>query len=58
MSQASAMSQASGTSSLLITITMAPSLMGLPVMSDQHDVGLPPPLTVRDSGGVVGFATV
>ena len=48
----------SGTSSDLSTITMAPSLMGLPVTSGQHDVVLPPPLTLRHSGGVVGLATV
>ena len=48
----------SGTSSLLTTVTMGPSLMGLPAMLGQHDVVLPPLLTLRDSGGVVGLATV
>ena len=48
----------SGTSSLLTTVTMPPSLMGLPMTSGQHDVVLPPPLTLRDSGCVVGPATV
>ena len=47
----------SGTSSLLSTVTMAPSLMGLPVTSGQHDVVLPPLLTLRHSGGVLGPAT-
>ena len=37
----------SSTSSLLSTVTMAPSLMGLPVTSGQHDLVLPPPLTLR-----------
>ena len=37
---------------------MAPSLMGLKVTSGQHDVVLPPPLTLRLSGSVVGLATV
>ena len=48
----------SGTSSLLTTVTMAPSLMGLPVISGQHDMVLPPLLTLRNSGGVVGLDTV
>ena len=39
-------------------VTMAPSLMGLPVTSGQHDVVLPPLLTLRNSGGVVDLATV
>ena len=46
----------SSMSSLLSAITMAPSLMGLPVTSG-HEV-LPPPLTLRNSGGIVGLATV
>ena len=37
----------SGTSSLLSTIIMAPSLMGLHATLDQHDVFLLPPLTPR-----------
>ena len=48
----------SGTSSLLTTVTMAPSLMWLTVMSGQNDVILPPLLTLRDSRAVVGLATV
>ena len=48
----------SGTSSLLSTVTMAPSLMGLPATSGQHDVDLPPLLTTRHSRGVVGLVTV
>ena len=44
----------SGTSSFLSTVTMAPSLMGLPLTSGQHDVVLTP----RHSGGVVGLATM
>ena len=47
----------SSTLSLLTTVTMSTSLMGLPVISGQHDVLLSP-LTLRDSGGVVGLATV
>ena len=48
----------SSMSSLLSMITMPPSLMGLPVTSDQHDVVLLPPLTPRHSGVIVGLATV
>ena len=48
----------SHTSSLLSTVTMAPSLMGLPTTSGQHDVVLSPPLTPRHSGGVIGLTTV
>ena len=48
----------SSISSLLTTITMDPCLMGLPAVSGQHDVVLPPLLIPRDSGGVVGLATV
>ena len=47
----------SSVSSLLSAVTMAPSLMVLPATSAQHDV-LPPPLTLRNSGSVVGPATV
>ena len=50
--------ECSGTLSLLSTVTMAPSLLGLPTTSGQHDAVLPPPLTPRYSGGVVGYATV
>ena len=48
----------SHTSSLLSIVTIATTLMGLPATSDQHDVVLPPPLTPRHSGGVIGLATV
>ena len=48
----------SSTLSLLTTVTMAPSLMGLPVTSGQHDVVLPSPLTLWNSRGVVGLANV
>ena len=48
----------SGTSSLLSVVTMAPSLMGLLATPGQHDVVLPPLLTPRHSGSVVGLATV
>ena len=44
--------------SLLTTVTMASSLMGLPVTSGQDDVVLPPSLMQRSSGSVVGLATV
>ena len=37
---------------------MAPSLMGLPATSVQHDVVLPPLLILRDTNGVVSLATV
>ena len=48
----------SGMSSLLSVVTMAPSLMGLPATSHQHDVVLPLPLIPRHSGSIVGLATV
>ena len=48
----------SSTSPPLSMVTLAPSLMGLPVISGQHDVVLPPLLTPRHSGGVAGLATV
>ena len=48
----------SSTSSLLSMVTMAPSLMGLSVTSGHYDVVLPPPLTPRHSGDVVGLGTV
>ena len=44
--------------SSLSWVTMAPSLMGLPATMGQNDVVLPPPLTPRCSGGVIGLATV
>ena len=47
----------SGMSSLS-SVTMAPSLMGLPTTLGQHDVVLPSPLTPRCSGGVIGLASV
>ena len=48
----------SGTLSLLSTATMTPSLIWLPTTSGQHDMVLPPLLTLRHSGGIVGLATV
>ena len=48
----------SSTSSLLSTVTMAPSLIRPPVTTGQHDVLLPPPPTPRHSGGVIGLAPV
>ena len=47
----------SGMSSMS-SVTVAPSLMGLPTMLHQHDVVLPPPLTPRCSGGVLGLASM
>ena len=47
----------SGMSSLS-SVTVAPSLMGLPTMMSQHDVVLLPPPTPRCSGGVLGLASV
>ena len=38
--------------------TMAPSLMGLPATLSQHDVVLPPLLTPKCPGGVIGLASV
>ena len=46
----------SGMSSLS-SVTMAPSLTGLPVTFGQHDV-LPPPLTLRCPGGVMGLTSL
>ena len=48
----------SSMSSLLTTATMHPSLMGLSATLGQHDVVLPPLLILRNSGGVVGLASV
>ena len=47
----------SGMSSIS-SVTVAPSLIGLPTMLGQHDVVLPPPLTPRCSGGILGLASV
>ena len=47
----------SGMSSLFL-VTMAASLMVLSTTLGQHDVVLPPPLTPRCSGGVLGHASV
>ena len=47
----------SGMSSLS-SVTMAPSLMGLPAVLGQHDMVLLPFLTPGCSGGVLGHATV
>ena len=40
------------------SVTMAPSLMGLPATLGQHEVVQPPPLVLRGSGGVIGLASV
>ena len=40
------------------SVTVAPSLMGLPVTLDQHGVVQPPPLMPRGSGGVIGPGSV
>ena len=40
------------------SVTMAPSLMGLPVTLDQCGVVQPPCLVPRGSGGVIGHASV
>ena len=42
----------------LSSMTMAPSLRGLPTILAQHDVVLLPPLSPRCSGGVLGHASV
>ena len=42
----------SGILSLLMTVTMAPILMGIPATSGEGDVVLPPPLMLRDTRGV------
>ena len=44
--------------SLVLSVTMAPSLTGFPVSLDQHGVVQPPPLMPRGSGGVTGSASV
>ena len=43
---------------LFSLVTEAPSLMGLPLTLGQSDVVLPPLLTPRYSGGVIGLTTV
>ena len=48
----------SSTSYLLWMVTKTPSLMWLPATSGQHDLVLPPLLTPKHSGGVVGLASV
>ena len=40
------------------SVSMAPSLMGLPVILEQHGVVQLPPLMLRGSGGVTGPASV
>ena len=40
------------------SVTVAPSLMGLPATLDQHGVVQPPALMPRHSGGVIGPASV
>ena len=44
--------------SSLSSVTVAPSLIGLPTMLGQHDVVLLPPQTPRCSGGVLDLASV
>ena len=46
----------SGLSSIS-SVTMAPSLMGLPATLGQCEVVLPPPLMPRCPGGVIGLAS-
>ena len=45
-------------SSLTMTITMTPTLMGLPVTLGQYDLVLPPLLTLGETGGIVCLTTV
>ena len=40
------------------SVTMAPSLMGLPATLGQCEVVLPPSLMLRGSGGVIGLASM
>ena len=40
------------------SVTVAPSLMGLPATLGQSEVVLPPPLMPRGSGGVIGLTSV
>ena len=40
------------------SVTVAPSLMGLPATLHQCEVVQPPPLMLRGSGGVIGLASV
>ena len=40
------------------SVTMAPSIVGLPATLDQHEVVLLPPLMLRCPGGVIGLASV
>ena len=40
------------------SVTVAPSLMGLPTTLGQCEVVQPPPLMLRGSGGVIGLASV
>ena len=46
------------TSSLTVTVTMCPTLLGIPATSVQHDVFLPQLLMLRDTRGVVGLTSV
>ena len=48
----------SGTLSVIMTVTMGPTLMGLTVTLGQHEVVLPPLLKLRGMRGVVGLITV
>ena len=40
------------------SVTVTPSLTGLPATLGQHEVVPPPPLMLRGSGGVIGLASV
>ena len=40
------------------SVTMAPSLMGLPLTLGQHEVVQPPPKMLRGPGDVIGLASV
>ena len=47
----------SGLSSIS-SVAMAPSMMGLPATSGQHEVVLPPPLMLKSPGGVIGLVSM
>ena len=44
--------------SSVLSVTVAPSLIGFPVSLDQHGVVPLPPLMLRGSGGVIGSVSV
>ena len=39
------------------SVTVAPSLIGIPATLGQHEVVQPPPLMPRHSGGIIGLAS-